>query len=210
MEYIINGDKTTIHLDLYGNVYIEFGDIIYQLEIENDKIILIEGQYSAVEQVSVNFNHLVLYDEGHLLKKKVKEHIEKDEEDFGDDDNDYNHYFPQDNDYYIDEKSENSNTDELIYEDIENFYGTANKPFLFAYYSPEYELPIYIRQNGDVCALYDTYIYDNKLCFKSYSADNSSIYKLSLFKNGLLQLKSVSFCQDFLLMVDGKSIQITP
>jgi hypothetical protein len=58
-----------------------------------------------------------------------------------------------------------------------------NPPFTF-YYNNE-DIQICERENGDICALYDSEIYDENKNPKihSFSGDNASIYKLKIFLN---------------------------
>jgi hypothetical protein len=71
---------------------------------------------------------------------------------------------------------------DFIDEDVQNEYGIYNKRFIFSNNS---SIPINSRRNGDVAALYNTFIYvGEKLHFKSESSDESTYFSIKVGTDG--------------------------
>lgn len=97
---------------------------------------------------------------------------------------------------YIEDSEENdeykdteTSDDFMIDDDNINKFGYNNLPFNF--YSNT-DSTIKIIDGSDICALYDTYIYDNdQIIFISSSKNNDSIYKLQLHNDGKIVFTNV-------------------
>ena len=72
----------------------------------------------------------------------------------------------------------------MIDTDVTEKYGESNIMFdMKTYTAPS--IDINDREDGDICALYDTYIYKNKdLCTKSESANGESLYEFIVHLEG--------------------------
>ena len=179
--------------DPFGNLYLDSNGKIYQVNISNKHVpYLEEGLYNIIKQSTNLIKKLTAVDKQNSLRMKIQKKFEKqeDEEAFDSDDeyylDDKNEidYYPEDNDYYHDSDSseEDNGTihNDIIDENNINNYGEMNLEFNFMKNDTD-TIEINYRENGDVMALYDTYIYNNnKLVFTSHSKDNSSIYRLRI------------------------------
>ena len=194
-----------ITFDVYGNLYFSNNSLTYQVNINNkNQLTLDEGNYPIID----NFNNI--YKIKHLdensLKNRVKQEKEKEKEkedngiidsDEEDEEEENVDYYPEDADHLqIDDPELNQ---DYIDEDLINQYGEHNLQFTF--WEPDIttidSIKIHYRQDCDVMALYDTYIYDinNKLIFKSNSPDNSSIYRLKIYPTGELYFRPIGYSE---------------
>lgn len=211
MDWFLNCNKTNkrvpfvVSFDEYGNLYFEiYGDLsskCYQLNINNNDPFFEQGTYQIINPYDKKkFNLFTVLDKETSLKAKVKKRKqlekEENEESFSDEEYDLDgdkrqDYFEEENDICIDDEGENDNND--IDEDNQKMYGLYNKKFNFSTYSTLNE-PIKVnnRQNGDIMALYDTYIYENCMVFRSKSSDNSSIYIVNVYlKENIILIRPV-------------------
>jgi hypothetical protein len=169
-----------ICFDRYGNLYFKVDNRMYQVNIDGQNRPYADlGKYSEINKQfldkDVKYNTFKLSHK-ELLKNKINDELEEDIRD--------------DEDVISDTEELAIESDSIIYEEIENKYGVHNKPFGFSYVDPNYEIPVDYRENGDIIALYDTYVYDkDSLCFKSYSREEESIYELKIFSGGSVGFK---------------------
>ena len=212
-----NDEKFIISsFDFYGNLYFtSTGDKSYQVNIDGkNNLFLEEGIYKILSNEEINRKGLVVTKGMDSLSNKILTENENcDNEDneynpYSDEDNEKeeNDYYPEEDDYYLSDESD-SETYDLIYEDIEKKFGNHNKRFNF--FSIRKNLDddelINSREHGDVCALYDTYIYDhNMLCFKSSAQNNDSCYRIKLYSNGNIIFRPIGYSeQNYKLILDN-------
>lgn len=187
-----------ISFDLYGNLYFFNDKNTYQVNIDGrNNVVLDRGDYPVIDG-SANVYKIKHLDENSLKNKIRTENQDNEEHSDGDEEdeierNDYT-YYPEDSDHlHIDDP--NMYQQEYINEDIINQYGEHNLPFVF--WEPDgldlTQIKITNRQDCDIMALYDTYIYDvnNRLMFKSHSPDNSSIYVIRIYPTGELYFRPI-------------------
>jgi hypothetical protein len=181
---IIDEDGKTqdirLSFDMYGNLY--FNDL--QISVNNKNHLVAEaGDYYVLEKnIDTNFKKLHMFDKNNRLKKKVLKTINEPHTEELDDDDPENPYEIEDEDHYVD--SGDDEPELVVDEEKSRQYGDDNKPFTFST-SVGIENLVNDRNNGDICALYDTYIYrDNNLSVKSTSSDNSSIYRIKCYSDG--------------------------
>jgi hypothetical protein len=212
-----------ICFDLYGNLYLDGNKHVnnkyfideshilnYQINITGRNIPYADpGKYTIINNYSKKINTFHQLQKDLSLKDKVK--LKKEQEnmddihtlnDFEDDeydsDEEYKLYYPEEEEYVENEYDSDDSDSDLIDEDNINKYGTDNKQFKFSVYNIDYKLAINNRENGDIAALYDTYIYDNgKLCFKSNSTDSESIYRIKLFDDGKLLFRPIGYQEKY-------------
>lgn len=97
-------------------------------------------------------------------------------------------YYPEDHDHLNENNSDDDDNISIDGDTVEKFGDNNHK---FEFWNTE-NININNRENGDITALYDTYIYDgDKLVFKSHSIDNSSIYRFRIYKNGDIFFRSI-------------------
>lgn len=183
MNIIIDNcqEHMPISFDTYGNLYIGSE---YQLNITGDnKPYLETGTYNIIDNPMPN-KIRPLIPSPHKLKDKVKSELDDEIESQSDDEPDY---YPENDE----ENNSDSQEWEYIDEDNQNKYGESNIPFNFWHNFPDSTDLITTRDNGDIAALYDTYIYNNSLICKSMSGDNSSIYIVKLHNNGDLIFRPI-------------------
>lgn len=181
-----NGNEIIIDFDPYGNLYIEHAQKTYQVNISGNSLpILDQGLYTIIQPYVKEFKQIIHTDIDNPLQQKLKKKIENNENDNSDDeyflDEQNNDYYPEDHDHDITNKDEEDDNISIDCDTIEK-YGEYNYKFDFWNNN---NIAINYREDGDITALYDTYIYDdNKLIFKSHSIDNTSIYRFRIYKNG--------------------------
>jgi hypothetical protein len=186
-----------LSFDPFGNLYLESEGKVHQVNISDKHIpYLEEGAFEPIKQYTTPIKKLELLDKENSLRSKIQKKMERqeDEEMYDSDDeyylNDENEmdYYPEDNDYYHDESvshEEEEDNNDIIDEDNVNAYGERNLEFKFLQNDVD-KMEINYRENGNVMALYDTYIYENnKLIFNSRSSDNSSIYRFKITGNNI-------------------------
>jgi len=189
----------SICFDYYGNLYLDgskYNDssyfkntnsvqyMIYQINIdEKNELVAEMGDYKIIdEEFILKKNNIKKFvkNENNLEKKiKMQE----------------NEYFNEDLEYYVIEDDTKENDEYLLDDDSKKNYGIDNVPFIFSESNTtcldKMNIKINHRKNGDICALYDTYIYnDNNLILKSNSYNETSIYRIFI-ENELLKLKLI-------------------
>lgn len=198
----INHD-VEISFDYYGNIYFELYGETYQLDIDkNNDPILDIGDYEIYRDGSsiniLTFDQLADMRQSKMNDKYNEADEEDDEEDESQKKYDDEDFLENENDYKyndeFDDESDNEYEDNNYYtfEDIENKYGTGNKRFRFSSNFTE-NIGISLRKNGEICALYNSYIYKNEeLCFRSESSDDyASCYCLKISYNGSIKFGSL-------------------
>lgn len=196
-----------LSFDIYGNLYIDVTNndittylidsqnikypLVYQISVDNkNNPIADQGDYSIISDIEPKFGQLHIYNDGFSLRKKTLNTLDEEEKENNDCEND-NKYYKEEQEYFENNDSYD-NEDYIVNEDIYKQYGSDNKPFIFSSLDSTTKITIQDRINGDICSLYDTYIYkDNNLCFKSGSFDNSSLYRIKLHTDGKLYFRQI-------------------
>ncbi len=192
-----------ISFDMYGNLYFDgthCDSCVYQISVNSKGELVAEtGDYTILNDVDVDLKAIHLYEQGHKLRKKTLQNLEDEEiaqeratED-GHEDELESKYYIEEQEYFQDDDnfSDDQNT-AIVDEENEKKFGHINKPFIFSSQNSACVIPVYNRNNGDICSLYDVYIYKaNRIGFKSGSADDSSIYRIKLFDDGNFYFREV-------------------
>lgn len=218
----------TISFDLYGNLYFhENNDQLkaYQLNISGRNIPHLHfGDYEIITKYSEKIKTFSVLDKNNSLKAKIKFKIEKEQNEYeefeynSDDDYDLDgdnkvDYYPEDNDHLNNEDSnDDSNDIDIMDEENIKLYGQNNRKFTFWNNTFDNLIPIFDRNDGDIMALYDVYIYNNdKLVFKSNSPDNTSIYRFRInISNGDIYFRPVGYPEkQFTLNLNNESLEFT-
>ncbi|ARF11710.1 hypothetical protein Klosneuvirus_2_146 [Klosneuvirus KNV1] len=189
MKIINNNHEITINFDPYGNLYFEHAQKTYQIIISGNGLpVLDQGSYTIIQPYVKEFKKIIPIDKKNPLQQKLKKKLENQEN--NENDNSDDEYFldeqnddcyPEDKDHIIEEDIEEDDNTSIDGDTIEK-YGEYN--YKFDFWNIEH-IDINYREDGDITALYDIYIYDdNNLIFKSHSIDDSSIYRFRIYKNG--------------------------
>jgi len=212
-----------ISFDLYGNLYFDISKIknneyfkdeinfnSFQINIDGrNNLYGDQGNFNILETKNNKLTKFKLTSEHSKLQFKAMKELatkELDEEeletydtfDDGEIDPDlidpYEEelkYFPERNEFF---ETDVVSSDDIIDEDLINSYGYHNLKFNFSHASDDATIPIYNREDGDITALYDTYIYQNdNLCFKSSSRNDESLYTIKVHDNGILYFRPHGF-----------------
>lgn len=212
-----NNNKTKIKIcfDYYGNLYIEMPDKkLYQVNIDRyNEPVLDHGVYDVINVENNPSDDKNLLGNFDLVNNKInlRNSIKKAQDDNNDIDDtehekDINHY-PEEDEYYANDINTDSDDIKCIDEDNEKQFGVLNKQFIFSNCN-SYHIDIDMRTNGDICALYDTYIYDsnNNLCFKSNSDSNTSYYRLKIFDDGKIFFRPIGYTEkSYILTMNEKN-----
>jgi hypothetical protein len=207
IEININGNKQSQHLmisfDEYGNLYLNDSanqNQAYQLNISGKNIPYFDfGYYKIISEYTGKAKTFVALDKD-SLKTKIKTEIEREFDNYNSDD-EYDlenniDYYPEDTDY-LNNEDENENGDENENEngdENEDDYNENEDNHKFTFWTNiiNNQFSIFNRENGDIMALYDVYIYkDDKLMFRSNSIDNSSIYRFKINVNGDIHFRPI-------------------
>lgn len=197
-----------VSFDTYGNIYLN--DIpnneTYQLNVNGKNIPYLEkGEYKILNECHNKFGTFSLLDKNTSLKARIKKiqlennvNYDSDDDYDLDGDNQMLDYYPEDNDHYVNDKSDNDEENQIFDEDLIKHYGDQNSEFKFWSSSPDQSFKINSRENGDIAALYDVFIYDenDNLIFKSVSSENNSIYRIRLFMNGELFFRPIGYTEN--------------
>lgn len=200
-----------ISFDVYGNVYLSNQHLIYQINVDGKNMPYVEHhdfKFWNAPQINIK-SFILLNDETSLAAKIKNEHDNNNDEEFMNSDEEIN-WYPEDDNYLNNEEAKNS-SDELIDEDNINKYGHENKYFEF--YRSNQSIDIHINNYVDeeIMALYDTYIYDDSLIFKSNSIDSSSIYRMRIYKNGDIYFRPIGYSErKFNLSVNNGIMKVVP
>jgi hypothetical protein len=175
MTTITVGDKNIlVHLDICGNVYFEYNNNISQLCIDrNDEPYLDFADYPIIEPNDESSEVV----RGTIIATDT----------FKDD-----RYFVEDNGKTFTRKNIK---DEYELELEDPYLDDAEIYFIF--YEKNGESTIPHRQNGDIPALYDTYIYDDttdessNLIFSAKINTENSIYRAIIYKSGKFYFRPI-------------------
>ena len=200
-EHLIN-----VSFDFYGNLYFTLNNNTYQLNVDaKNTPYLDQDNYDIIDESTCKLHKFNNYESQYgTLSEKMQTIINDDTQ----------NYYPEDNSYYMLDNHSNKNSDEdiideyIIDEDIEKQYGTFNKKFVFSHNNSI--IPINMRNNGDICALYDTYIYNdaNCLCFKSNSNDEISYYRIRLYNNGDIYFRPIGYSEKLYKLIITNSNEL--
>ena len=209
-----------VSFDLYGNLYFDVNGIknneyftdglqFNSLQINVDgrnRIYGEEGDFNILETKKDKLNKFKLTEEHSKLQHKTVVELTKNTEElevynmFDDGEIDPDMVDPYEEEIkYFPERAEFFETDavspdEIINEDVVNTYGHHNVKFIFSHSSDDSMISIQDREDGDVTALYDTYVYQNEnLCFKSSSKDDESLYTIKIHDNGTFYFRPHGF-----------------
>jgi hypothetical protein len=182
----------SISFDVYGKMYFSSNNYEYQVNIDkNNNLIFEKDNYQIIDKYDKPIYQLQNLDETSLKQKINEEDEEKEkekekEDEYNSDDVETEEdYYPEDNDYVIINEPTYSET---IHELDDTLYDYGEHNVKFDFWSPGVtgQIKINYKKNGDIMALYDTYIYDinNQLIFKSNSSDDSSIYRIKVYPTG--------------------------
>lgn len=175
----INDQTIPIHIDINGNIYLAFMNNLYQLCVENDNPYLDQGNYNIVVKDNFDVDDSDDFDgvysekciEGqqrHRVGKMTRSHTFYDDK-----------YFPEENGYTFSHKEDDSLENDSYF----IFYGKDLHPKE--------------RNNGDVQALYDTFIYDDNdkdntsLVFCSKMQNEMSIYRCCIYTSGKIYFRPI-------------------
>lgn len=188
--------------DPYGNVYLDgssYGTdpyfvvsdlpLIYQINVDrHNKPFMEPGNYPVANDVVKPVHKLIPLGDGSLKKhtKKEKEHVMEEHEMEVEE-----NYYPEKMEFMEDVVSEES--EEFIDEDLLNKYGEHNVKFRFSGIQLENTM-IVPREDENISALYDTYIYDKGvILFKSESQNEESIYLMKIHTDGKLIFRPIGY-----------------
>ncbi len=204
----LDNNYTTLKMsfDNYGNLYFDDEKYSYQVNIDGRNNLYVDkGEFKIDGNKNKRFSKLNVVGKGTKLKEKTLIEVEKldifEEETIPED------YFPEDNEYI---ETDITDSEGLINEDSISKYGLHNTEFNFSSITNDLPIPIYMREDGDITALYDTYIYNNgSMCMKSSSKNAESIYVIKVNCNGTINFRPIG-CKEIeyhvLMNSDGKII----
>lgn len=169
-----------IIFDIYGNLYYHVDNKYYMLIIDKNNLPDTELYETLTLKSEKNYHHIQPnMQKNKLSHKAIEEYIEE-----NDDENIDTQfiYRPEDNDYIVDDL----NDDDI---EIEEMFGDLNLPFNILSKSDINN--VYHVEESDICALYDTYIYNDGVLVQSMKSQmNDSLYIVRVEKN-MLHLRCI-------------------
>lgn len=205
--------KINICFDLYGNLYLDISNIkndpyfndsndsndanLFQINIDGKNIPIAErGDYPVISDTNTNLKKF-MFGINHTLKDLVKDTLDDDDEGGL---IEYFNYFPEDEDHYDVEESNNNteNSDDcVIDEDYDRLYGRDNKPFNFTTHNIEdndmNDININDREDGNITSLYDTYVYNNGILILKATSQTNSIYRIQIHNDGNFLFRPIGY-----------------
>lgn len=187
----ISNKHIPVHIDTHGNLYLELDKKLYQLNIDkNNDPYLDGGDYSVITTETFEKPNV-----GEILPRSDDApHVN-------------NKYFPEDAQYQM--KTTYEYHDEM--DDVSHF--------VFHKKCVNFN-EICERENGDIDALYDTYIYDNmkdpdgkqhtQLVFLSKLCDEVCAYRTILYTNGNFYFRAIGCVVEkkYKIIIDDNNIMI--
>jgi hypothetical protein len=162
-----------ISFDPFGNIYLSKPNEIYQININGKNEPYAElGKYKIVSEYTNNINTFTMLE--HSLQEKVKNEENEEDEDNNSD------YYPEENDH-----QDNNNYEYSDDEEEKKFNFSKNNT----------DIKINEIEDENTMALYDVFIYDTNLIFKSTSPDNSAIYRFRIFLNGDIYFRPIGYTE---------------
>lgn len=216
MELKINNNIIRVFLDTKGNIYFNYNNNIYDIDINNNNTIslcLCSSQYINIPDliiVDAKFENLVLTENAKSLKGKIKKNMIKENIDNNDhdviiddcDDGDISYKY-----YY--ENLEFCETDENINADNDNDFYDETEIVKFLRSTDTFTIIVCDNENSDT-ALYDIMIYDDdNLLFKTEIINIVNGYRLKLYKSGLLSFRSIGDDEKlYRITIDGDTMSL--
>ena len=160
-------NKIPLSVDDNGNLYFTHNDITSQVNIDNKNNIYLDADdYTILTKLNIPQN-----------KFKVHE-MEETEEDENNDDDDY---FPED-----------ANIEEINNDQSEELDMSEQEEYFMIYYKKN-PIDVWSRRNGDILSLYETYVYDDDLLFKTKHVNATPSYRLFVYKNGQIEFRPTGY-----------------
>lgn len=164
----IDNHDVPIHIDVNGNLYFEINNALFQLNVDRN-------DDPCMEQG----NYEIIPDSELLITKGKIIKSEK----FVDD-----KYFPEDNGHTLVDDTQQSS--EEFSESYDDSY--------FSFYETGCHMDIHSRENGQVLALYDVFLYDDsdtcnhpQLVFQTKLQHENAIYRVALYTSGKFYFRPI-------------------
>lgn len=176
----------SINFDIYGNLYFSNDQGNYKILInKNNNLTLEKGDYKIIGHYNEPIYKIQNLDKKNSLRYKIDEERYEYEND-SEEEEEIDYYNEDDAYVAIDEP----NLEDFEMDDVDKNtfydYGENNLKFIFWAPNDQDQIKVYRKQDENIMALYDTYIYDqkNELIFKSNSPDDTSIYRIKIYPTG--------------------------
>ena len=208
-------DSTNVHaetgnvtFDSCGNVYIEYEKKVYQVCINNKNDIYLDyADYSILSNNPIECGCIMEASRESNTKESLTDIIQPDNDQYDDSDEDE---YQDENDpygavgdnYYIEEK------DYMFSVPTSDYY---TPQFYFCKLSGSNDIPVNDRNNGDVKALYDAFMYDeNKCIFRSKLIGEPPLYVVKIYDNYINQrdIFDIHTSKSYKVVFDGKYISL--
>jgi hypothetical protein len=158
--------------DTCGNLYAHHNDKVYQVCIDaKNNLYLDPGDYSIITSSEVEFGYIIDID-----RKKTKQDVSimSDDED---DEYDFDPYGAVSDKFYPEEHNYMFSIPAQNHQDVKFYF--CKRPYVK-------NISIVKRTNGDINALYDTFIYKNDKCiFRTKLIGDPPLYVISIHGNNL-------------------------
>lgn len=171
----IDEHTVPIHIDTHGNLYLEYNNNLFQLNVDRNNEPLFEtGDYSVVSD--------------HSDIPIVRGNITKSEKFVSD------KYFIEENGHTLIKKEVNKSDEYTVDTFGDDNFTDSN----FEFYEMGVNVDIKERENGDINALYDTFIYDDsdtesysKLIFQTKIPNEICIYRTIIYTSGKFYFRPI-------------------
>lgn len=203
----VKENKGSVNFDTCGNTYIEYNSKVYQICISKKNDIYLDyADYSILSTESPEYGHIIESSSESNNTERVADVIEPEDDhnDYSDDENydENDPYGAVGDNYYIEEKN-------YMFSVPTSDYSTPQ--FYFCKASGTNDILVNQRNNGDVNALYDTFIYNNEKCtFRSKLIGEPPFYVVKLYDDhiSLRDIYDINNCKYYKIVFDGSNINL--
>lgn len=196
-----------ITFDTSGNMYIDYGTKIYQICInKNNDIYLDYANYDIISSDSIEYGYIMESRES-SNKETVTDIIEPDND---------NEYDSDGNEYQDENDPFGAVGDNYFVEEKNHMFSIPTSDyftpqFYFCKLSGTNDIPVVERNNGDVNALYDVFIYHkNKCSFRSKLIGEPPLYVVKVYSDyiNLRDIYDIHNSKSYKIVFDGVNINL--
>lgn len=195
-----------VYFDTCGNMYIEYMEKMHQICIDGKNDIYTDvADYSILSHDSIECGYIMDIEKNTSNKETVMDIIEQDEDDVNSDDEFYDENDPfgsVSDRFYVEEK------DYMFSISVEDY---SLSQFYFCKRLGTDNFLINKRKNGDINALYDTFIYNNDKClFRSKLIGEPPLYVVKVYPHhiNLRDIYDIDYSKNYKILLDGSEISL--
>ena len=205
LDLNVKENNGNVNFDTCGNTYIEYNSKTYQICINKKNDIYLDyADYNILSAENPEFGYIIESSNEPNNTERVTDVIEPDDDHTNYSDDEYQDendpYGAVGDNYYIEEKN-------YMFSVPTSDYSTPQ--FYFCKLSGTDDISVNQRHNGDVNALYDTFIYNNEKCtFRSKLIGEPPFYVIKIYSDhiNLRDIYDVDNSKSYRIVFDSSHI----